>query len=139
MAALGLSAAVLAAAPLARSQAKGAAECFPSSPTRSQAVGGGPSAAPAPRRRCCAAAQRCTAAAAAASAAGPTSQDIAADVCILGAGIIGLCSTLALLRADPALSVVLVDRKVPCSGATGAGEPGRGAGLLNAAITAARV
>ncbi|PRW45110.1 glycine oxidase isoform X1 isoform A [Chlorella sorokiniana] len=48
--------------------------------------------------------------------------DIMADVCILGAGIIGLCSALVLLRADPALRVVLVDRKLPCSGATGAGQ-----------------
>lgn len=111
-AALGLSAAALAAAPLAKSQAKDAMSCFPSRSTRSQAIRGGPAAAPARRCRCRSAARRRTAASAAARAAGPTSQDIAADVCILGAGIIGLCSALALLRADPALKVALVDRKV---------------------------
>lgn len=41
---------------------------------------------------------------------------------ILGAGIIGLATALALLRADPALRVTLVDAKAPCAGATGAGQ-----------------
>ena len=31
-------------------------------------------------------------------------------MCIIGAGIIGLCTALALLQADPELRVVLVDR-----------------------------
>ena len=41
---------------------------------------------------------------------------------VLGAGIIGLCTSLALLRADPGLRVVLLDSKMPCAGATGAGQ-----------------
>ena len=58
--------------------------------------------------------------AAAASAAAPAgSLDV--DVCILGAGILGLCTALVLLREDEHLKVALVDREVPCSGATGAG------------------
>ncbi len=44
------------------------------------------------------------------------------DVCILGAGIIGLCTALALLQADPSLRVALLDRAAPCAGATGAGQ-----------------
>lgn len=51
-----------------------------------------------------------------------TAADLEADVCILGAGIIGLCTALALLQADPGLRVVLLDRAAPCSGATGAGQ-----------------
>ena len=39
-----------------------------------------------------------------------SSADLQADVCIIGAGIIGLCTALALLQADPELRVVLVDR-----------------------------
>lgn len=45
-----------------------------------------------------------------------------ADVCILGAGIIGLATALALLRADAHLRVALLDRQGPCAGATGAGQ-----------------
>jgi len=44
------------------------------------------------------------------------------DVVIVGAGIIGL--TIArhfLISSD--LSVAIIDKKVPCSGATGAGIP----------------
>lgn len=41
---------------------------------------------------------------------------------VLGAGIIGLATALALLRADPALRVALLDAKAPCAGATGAGQ-----------------
>lgn len=41
---------------------------------------------------------------------------------MLGAGIIGLCSALALLRGDPTARVVLLDRQEPCAGATGAGQ-----------------
>lgn len=43
-------------------------------------------------------------------------------MCILGAGIIGLATALALLRADASLRVALLDRQVPCAGATGAGQ-----------------
>lgn len=56
----------------------------------------------------------------AAAAAAPTG-DLEVDVCILGAGILGLCTALVLLREDEHLKVALVDREVPCSGATGAG------------------
>lgn len=122
---LGLSAAPLAASPPARSTRSAVVQCLASGAARPQAATGG-SAAAAARRPCLAATRQrqCTAAsaAAAAGAAGAPSQDITADVCILGAGIIGLCSALVLLRADPSLRVVLIDRKVPCSGATGAGE-----------------
>lgn len=73
-----------------------------------------------------AAAPRCQAlrptAAAAASPAAEKPGDLEADVVVLGAGIIGLCTALALLRADPLLRVAVLDRKSPCSGATGAGQ-----------------
>lgn len=49
-------------------------------------------------------------------------QDLEVDVAIVGAGVIGLCAALALLQADRQLSVALLDRQVPCSGATGAGQ-----------------
>lgn len=48
--------------------------------------------------------------------------DLEVDVVIVGAGIIGLMTAHALLTADPAVSVVLLDAKEPCSGATGAGQ-----------------
>lgn len=41
---------------------------------------------------------------------------------VVGAGVIGLCTALALLQADSQLSVALLDQAVPCSGATGAGQ-----------------
>lgn len=58
------------------------------------------------------------------SAAAPdtAAADIEADVAIVGSGIIGLCAALTLLRADPELRVVLLDREEPCAGATGAGQ-----------------
>lgn len=43
-------------------------------------------------------------------------------MCILGAGVIGLCTALALLRADAGLRVALLDQSTPCAGATGAGQ-----------------
>lgn len=49
-------------------------------------------------------------------------QELAVDVAVVGAGIIGLCSALALLQADRKLSVALLDQAVPCAGATGAGQ-----------------
>ena len=52
----------------------------------------------------------------AAGSSAASAADLQADVCIIGAGIIGLCTALALLRADPEIRVVLVDRQVPCSG-----------------------
>ncbi|PRW59188.1 FAD-dependent oxidoreductase domain-containing 1 [Chlorella sorokiniana] len=58
---------------------------------------------------------------AALSAAAPP-DDLDVDVCILGAGILGLCTALVLLREDKHLKVALLDREVPCSGATGAGQ-----------------
>ena len=54
--------------------------------------------------------------------AGAQADALEVDVCILGAGILGLCTALALLREDERLRVALVDREVPCAGATGAGE-----------------
>lgn len=48
--------------------------------------------------------------------------DLEVDVVIVGAGIIGLMIAHALLTTDPALSVVLLDAKQPCAGATGAGQ-----------------
>ena len=59
---------------------------------------------------------------AAAAAPPASSPDIEVDVCVLGSGIIGLCTSLALLRADPKLRVALVDSALPCAGATGAGQ-----------------
>lgn len=55
-------------------------------------------------------------------AATAASRPTAADVAIVGAGIIGLCTALELQRGDSALRVVLLDARVPCSGATGAGQ-----------------
>ena len=44
------------------------------------------------------------------------------DIVVVGAGIVGLSTAATLLRQqDPPLSVAVVDRKVPCAGATGAG------------------
>jgi len=54
--------------------------------------------------------------------AATTPKDLEVDVVIVGAGIIGLSTALALLTTDPALSVVLLDAKEPCAGATGAGQ-----------------
>ena len=51
-----------------------------------------------------------------------TAGEVAVDVCVVGAGIIGLTAALTLLQADPDLSVALLDRKEPCAGATGAGQ-----------------
>lgn len=45
-----------------------------------------------------------------------------ADVVMVGAGIIGLSCCLSLLESDSKLSVVLIDQKEPCAGATGAGQ-----------------
>lgn len=44
------------------------------------------------------------------------------DVVIVGAGIIGLTIARQFLM-DSELSVAIVDKSVPCSGATGAGTP----------------
>lgn len=41
---------------------------------------------------------------------------------VVGAGVIGLATALALLHADRRLSVALLDRAAPCAGATGAGQ-----------------
>lgn len=50
------------------------------------------------------------------------SADVTVDVVVVGAGIVGLSTAATLLRQqDPPLSVAIVDRKVPCAGATGAG------------------
>jgi FAD dependent oxidoreductase len=50
------------------------------------------------------------------------SADVTVDVVVVGAGIVGLSTAATLLRQqDPPLSVAVVDRKVPCAGATGAG------------------
>ncbi len=43
------------------------------------------------------------------------------DVAVIGGGIIGLCVALELLSHASHLSVALIERQVPCSGATGAG------------------
>ena len=43
------------------------------------------------------------------------------DVAVIGGGIIGLCVALELLSHASQLSVALMERQVPCSGATGAG------------------
>jgi hypothetical protein len=57
------------------------------------------------------------------------------DVCVVGAGIIGLLVTRQLMQSSPDASVALLDAKQPCAGATGAGAwpggcepPGRCAG-----------
>lgn len=44
------------------------------------------------------------------------------DVAVIGGGIIGLCVALELLSHASHLSVALIERQVPCSGATGAGQ-----------------
>jgi glycine/D-amino acid oxidase-like deaminating enzyme len=44
------------------------------------------------------------------------------DVCVVGAGIIGLTTAASLLQADPTLTVALLDAREPCAGATGAGQ-----------------
>ena len=43
------------------------------------------------------------------------------DVVVIGGGIIGLCVAFQLLCHSSKPSVALVERQVPCSGATGAG------------------
>ena len=45
------------------------------------------------------------------------------DVAVVGGGIVGLSVALELLSHASKLSVALVERQVPCSGATGAGVP----------------
>ena len=60
------------------------------------------------------------------AAAASPSPDLHVDVCILGAGVIGVWTTLALLRSEPDLRVALVDARQPCAGATGAGQVGAG-------------
>lgn len=44
------------------------------------------------------------------------------DVVIVGAGIIGLTIARQFLMGSEDLSVAIVDKAVPCSGATGAGN-----------------
>jgi glycine/D-amino acid oxidase-like deaminating enzyme len=45
------------------------------------------------------------------------------DVVVVGAGIVGLCTSATLLRQRaPGLTIAVVDREVPCAGATGAGR-----------------
>ncbi|DBA78931.1 hypothetical protein WJX77_006610 [Trebouxia sp. C0004] len=44
------------------------------------------------------------------------------DVAVIGGGIIGLCVALELLSHASHVSVALIERQVPCSGATGAGQ-----------------
>ena len=44
------------------------------------------------------------------------------DVAVIGGGIIGLCVAFQLLCHASKPSVALVERQVPCSGATGAGK-----------------
>lgn len=51
-----------------------------------------------------------------------SSSDQAFDVIVVGAGIIGLTVARQFLM-DSDLSVAIVDKGVPCSGATGAGIP----------------
>lgn len=57
----------------------------------------------------------------------PLPGDIQADVCIVGAGYTGLWTALHLLRQDPTLRVVLVERDV-----AGAGASGRNGGWCSA-------
>ena len=57
----------------------------------------------------------------------PLTESVDADVCIVGAGYTGLWTAYALLGADPALRVVLVDASYP-----GAGASGRNGGWLSA-------
>ena len=45
------------------------------------------------------------------------------DVAVVGGGIVGLSVALELLSHASKPSVALVEREVPCSGATGAGMP----------------
>jgi glycine/D-amino acid oxidase-like deaminating enzyme len=52
-------------------------------------------------------------------------QDIRADVCIVGGGYCGLWTALSLKQAEPALDVVLIERDV-----CGSGASGRNAGFL---------
>ena len=50
-----------------------------------------------------------------------TQSTIEADVAVVGGGIIGLWVALQLLHHPAQPSVALVERELPCSGATGAG------------------
>ncbi|GBF90631.1 hypothetical protein Rsub_03203 [Raphidocelis subcapitata] len=61
--------------------------------------------------------RRCSTAARAVANAEP----IDADVVVVGAGVVGLCIAHQLLQ-HTRLSVALIDRQQPCSGATGAGQ-----------------
>jgi glycine/D-amino acid oxidase-like deaminating enzyme len=49
----------------------------------------------------------------------PLDGDIDADVCIVGAGYTGLWTAYCLLRGDPGLRVVVVEREVAGFGASG--------------------
>lgn len=53
------------------------------------------------------------------------------DVAVIGGGIVGLSVALQLLSHASKLSVALVERQVPCSGATGAGVPSTCTGQLH--------
>jgi len=44
------------------------------------------------------------------------------DICIVGAGVIGLTAASTLLQSDPDLTIILLDRNELCAGATGAGQ-----------------
>lgn len=46
------------------------------------------------------------------------------DVAVIGGGIIGLCVALELLHHTSQPTVALIERQIPCSGATGAGDCG---------------
>jgi glycine/D-amino acid oxidase-like deaminating enzyme len=73
----------------------------------------------------------------------PLDGDRDADVCIVGAGYTGLWTAYELLRADPSLSVVVLEREVAGFGASGRnggwvlGEVSTGAGQRAAAGEAA--
>lgn len=79
---------------------------FPSTRQRVQQPGCPPATAAAAVPRCSSPHVRRRIAAAAAAA--PSAGDLDVDVCILGAGILGLCTALVLLREDERLKVALV-------------------------------